>query len=135
MNMTGRLRFRNRFAGDPAHHARRPTLATRSARPCFGIGWPFSATESGHPIPKQGGGRIGALIRDEPVLRWRAMCQARMFGAFTAFWTAIGYELIDRHGLTQAGVGLFALAARPVRRRRRWADASPTAGTADRAAG
>jgi predicted MFS family arabinose efflux permease len=52
---------------------------------------------------------IGALIRDEPVLRWRALCQASLFAAFSAFWTAIGYELIDKHGLSQAGVGLFAL--------------------------
>ena len=33
------------------------------------------------------------LVRDEPVLRARALCQGAMFGAFTAFWTAIAYEL------------------------------------------
>jgi predicted MFS family arabinose efflux permease len=49
------------------------------------------------------------LVRDEPVLRWRALCQASMFGAFSAFWTAVAYELIDEHGLSQAAVGLFAL--------------------------
>jgi predicted MFS family arabinose efflux permease len=50
-----------------------------------------------------------ALVRDEPVLRWRALCQASMFGAFSAFWTAIAYELIDEHGLSQVGVAVFAL--------------------------
>ena len=52
---------------------------------------------------------IGALVREEPVLRWRALCQASLFAAFSAFWTAIGYELIDEHGLSQAWVGVFAL--------------------------
>jgi predicted MFS family arabinose efflux permease len=32
-----------------------------------------------------------------------------MFGAFTAYWTAIAYELIDHHHLTQNGVAVFAL--------------------------
>jgi predicted MFS family arabinose efflux permease len=49
------------------------------------------------------------LIRTEPVLRRRAVCQALMFGAFSAFWTSIAYELVHRHGLSQSGVGIFAL--------------------------
>ncbi|MBE7187347.1 MAG: MFS transporter [Jatrophihabitans endophyticus] len=52
---------------------------------------------------------VVALARDEPVLRRLALSQACMFGAFTAFWTAIAYELINGHGLSQGEVGLFAL--------------------------
>ncbi|MCC5481062.1 MFS transporter [Streptomyces barringtoniae] len=52
---------------------------------------------------------LGELVRREPVLRRRALCQASMFGAFTAFWTAIAYELIDEHHFGQVQVALFAL--------------------------
>ncbi len=52
---------------------------------------------------------VARLARDEPVLRRLALCQATMFGAFTAFWTAIAYELIDEHGFSQAQIGIFAL--------------------------
>ncbi|GAA1913130.1 MFS transporter [Streptantibioticus ferralitis] len=52
---------------------------------------------------------VGELVRNEPVLRRRALCQAMMFGAFTAFWTAIAYELIGEHGFGQAQIALFAL--------------------------
>jgi predicted MFS family arabinose efflux permease len=54
-------------------------------------------------------GSIVRLARTEPMLRRRALTQALLFGAFTAFWTAIAYELIDHHHLTQAGVAVFAL--------------------------
>lgn len=54
-------------------------------------------------------GSIVRLARTEPMLRRRALSQALVFGAFTAFWTAIAYELIDHHHLTQAGVAVFAL--------------------------
>ena len=54
-------------------------------------------------------GTVVELVRDEPVLRRLAVSQATMFGAFSAFWTAIAYELIDEHGFTQAGIGVFAL--------------------------
>jgi predicted MFS family arabinose efflux permease len=49
------------------------------------------------------------LIRAEPVLRRRALCQALMFGAFSAFWTSIAYELIDAHHLSQLHIAVFAL--------------------------
>jgi predicted MFS family arabinose efflux permease len=49
------------------------------------------------------------LIREEPVLRRRAVCQALMFGAFSAFWTSISYELISAHHLSQLHIALFAL--------------------------
>jgi len=52
---------------------------------------------------------VGALVRDEPVLRRLALSQACMFGAFSAFWTAIAYELIDEHHFGQDAIGLFAL--------------------------
>jgi predicted MFS family arabinose efflux permease len=49
------------------------------------------------------------LARTEPVLLRRALAQALMFGTFTAYWTAITYELIDVQHLTQTGVAIFAL--------------------------
>lgn len=49
------------------------------------------------------------LVRTEPLLRRLAFCQTMMFGAFTAFWTAIAYELIDAHHLDQVQIGIFAL--------------------------
>lgn len=52
---------------------------------------------------------VGELVRHEPVLRRLALCQAAMFGAFSAFWTAIAYELIDAHGFGQGAIGVFAL--------------------------
>jgi predicted MFS family arabinose efflux permease len=52
---------------------------------------------------------IGALVREEPALRRRAVCQALMFGAFSAFWTAVAFELVRAHGLSQTGIGVFAL--------------------------
>ncbi len=52
---------------------------------------------------------VGSLARHEPVLRRLALCHATAFGAFSAFWTAVAYELISRHGFSQAQIGLFAL--------------------------
>jgi predicted MFS family arabinose efflux permease len=52
---------------------------------------------------------IGQLVRSEPALRRRAVCQALMFGAFSCFWTSVAFELIRGHGLSQAGIGIFAL--------------------------
>jgi len=43
------------------------------------------------------------------LLRWRAISQACMFGAFTVYWTGIAYELVGEHNLTQAQIGIFAL--------------------------
>jgi predicted MFS family arabinose efflux permease len=52
---------------------------------------------------------VGNLVLEEPALRRRALCQAAMFGAFSAFWTAIAYELIGEHGFGQAQIAIFAL--------------------------
>jgi predicted MFS family arabinose efflux permease len=49
------------------------------------------------------------LAREEPVLRRRALCQALLFGAFSCFWTSVGFELIQGHHLGQVGIGIFAL--------------------------
>src|SRR5258705_330084 len=49
------------------------------------------------------------LVREEPVLRRRAVCQALMFGAFSCFWTSVAFELTQRHHLGQAWIGVFAL--------------------------
>jgi predicted MFS family arabinose efflux permease len=50
-----------------------------------------------------------ALARAEPLLLRRALSQALMFGAFTAYWTAIAFELTGQHHLTQTGIAVFAL--------------------------
>lgn len=51
----------------------------------------------------------GRLARTEPVLRRKALAQASMFGAFSVFWTAIAFELVDEHGFGQGQIALFAL--------------------------
>jgi predicted MFS family arabinose efflux permease len=45
-----------------------------------------------------------------PALRWRAAYQFLMFGAFNMFWTAAPLMLADNLGLSQRGIGIFALA-------------------------
>lgn len=52
---------------------------------------------------------VFALAAAEPVLRRRAAGQALMFSAFTVFWTAIAYELVNVHHFHQSQIGLFAL--------------------------
>jgi predicted MFS family arabinose efflux permease len=54
-------------------------------------------------------GSVWHLVRTEPTLRRRAFSQAMMFGAFTAFWTGITYELVGAHHMNQVGIGIFAL--------------------------
>ncbi len=54
-------------------------------------------------------GSVGRLFLTQPMLRRRAFAQALQFAAFSSFWTSIGYQLIGRLGLSQAGVGIFAL--------------------------
>lgn len=45
----------------------------------------------------------------EPALRRRALSQGLLFGAFSAYWTAIAYELIGEHGFSQSQIAIFAL--------------------------
>ena len=52
---------------------------------------------------------IVTLAREQPRLRRAAFCQAMMFGAFSCYWTAIAFELIDHHGFSQGSIALFAL--------------------------
>jgi predicted MFS family arabinose efflux permease len=50
------------------------------------------------------------LVRAHSALRRRALYQAAMFGAFSAFWTTISFVLTSApFNFTQLGVGLFAL--------------------------
>ncbi len=53
---------------------------------------------------------MGTLIRETPVLRWRSLYQAIIFCAFNLFWTAIPLRLSEHLGLSQHGIGIFALA-------------------------
>ncbi|RZS82848.1 putative MFS family arabinose efflux permease [Motilibacter rhizosphaerae] len=60
--------------------------------------------------------RYGALLastvrlaRTEPVLVRRALSQALLFAAFTAYWTGVPFELLGRHHSSQVGVAVFAL--------------------------
>jgi len=52
---------------------------------------------------------VGEMVVHEPRLIRRSVMQATMFGAFTAFWTAIAFVLVDEHGFNQGGIALFAL--------------------------
>jgi len=50
------------------------------------------------------------LLRDEPVLRHRALTASLAMGAFSLFWTSIALRLAQPpFGLSQRGVALFAL--------------------------
>ncbi|MFC1442017.1 MFS transporter [Streptacidiphilus sp. N1-10] len=50
------------------------------------------------------------LMRQHPALRRRALYQATMFGAFSAFWTTVSFVLTGApFHYNQLGVGLFAL--------------------------
>lgn len=53
---------------------------------------------------------MAGLLRDIPVLRWRAAYQTLMFAGFNLLWTAAPMMLAERFGLSERGIGLFALA-------------------------
>ena len=66
---------------------------------------PASGLHYGHIL-----GSMAGLLREYPVLRWRAAFQALLFGAFNMFWTAVPLMLAQRFGLDGHAIGLFALA-------------------------
>jgi len=53
---------------------------------------------------------MAGLFRNTPGLRWRATYQFMLFAAFNLFWTVAPVMLADRFHLSQANIGLFALA-------------------------
>jgi len=54
---------------------------------------------------------VGALVREEPVLRRRAAYGALSFAAFSVFWTSIAFHLArPPFGYGDAAIGLFGLA-------------------------
>ena len=68
-----------------------------------------------HPRASIGYGRLigslWALLREERILRRRALYQALCMGAFGVFWTSIALRLFEApFDLTQTGMALFALA-------------------------
>ncbi len=50
------------------------------------------------------------ILRTTPALQRRTIYQATMFGMFNLFWTAAPLVLVQRFGLDQRGIALFALA-------------------------
>jgi len=67
------------------------------------------------PVARLGYGALlasmGRLVLTTPVLRRRALYQACLFGAFSLFWTTTPLLLAGpQFHLSQAGIGLFALA-------------------------
>jgi predicted MFS family arabinose efflux permease len=74
----------------------RATLPTR--RPRTGVPYPELLRSTAR------------LVREHPALRRRALYQATMFGAFSAFWTTVSFVLTSApFHYNQLGVGLFAL--------------------------
>ena len=54
---------------------------------------------------------LPGLLRELPILRRRAAYHAALYASFSLFWTAVPLLLAGpRFGLTQEGIGLFALA-------------------------
>ncbi|MFD8481568.1 MFS transporter [Kitasatospora sp. NPDC059673] len=50
------------------------------------------------------------LVRTHPALLKRGLYQAAVFGSFSAFWTAVSFQLTGpAFGYSEAGVGIFAL--------------------------
>lgn len=55
-------------------------------------------------------GSVVALVREEPVLRWRMAYGALTFASFMAFWTSAGFMLAGpAHRWSDAAIGGFAL--------------------------
>lgn len=52
---------------------------------------------------------LGAILRQTPALRRRALYQACLFGAFSLFWTVVPLHLADTFEMSQGGIAWFAL--------------------------
>lgn len=82
------------------------TLVLRSALPRRAPGDAVAALSYGRLLRS-----TARLMRIHPALRRRALYQAAMFGAFSAFWTTISFVLTSApFHYSQWQVGLFALA-------------------------
>ncbi len=53
---------------------------------------------------------VFALVKDEPVLRLRALYGLLSFGTFSILWTSLAFELSRRYHYSSAIIGLFGLA-------------------------
>ncbi|KAA2256022.1 MFS transporter [Solihabitans fulvus] len=78
------------------------------------LGTLWTALPRRSPSTRLGYGRLlrstARLVCAHPTLRRRALYQAAMFGAFSAFWTTIAFVLTGPpFHYSQLGVGLFAL--------------------------
>lgn len=53
---------------------------------------------------------IFTLLREEPVLRWRAGIGALALGSFSVLWTALTFLLVQQpYGWSESSIGLFGL--------------------------
>lgn len=53
---------------------------------------------------------VGTILRQEPVLRWRALYGALCFGAFSVLWTSLAFLLAGPgYGYSEGTIGLFGL--------------------------
>lgn len=52
---------------------------------------------------------VGAMLREEPLLRRRSFYGAMGFGTFSAFWTTVAFLLADSYGFGPGAVGALAL--------------------------
>jgi predicted MFS family arabinose efflux permease len=53
---------------------------------------------------------VGTILRQEPVLRWRALYGALSFGAFSVLWTSLAFLLAGPgYRLSEGTIGLFGL--------------------------
>jgi predicted MFS family arabinose efflux permease len=53
---------------------------------------------------------VGTLVREEPVLRRRALFGFLSFGSFSVLWTSMAFLLARHYGYSTAVIGLFGLA-------------------------
>ncbi|MFK0136806.1 MFS transporter [Streptomyces murinus] len=54
-------------------------------------------------------GSVARIYLDEPALRRRGLYGALVFASFSAFWTAIAFQMADQYHFSQTVIGLFGL--------------------------